>query len=156
MKFKQCSTKKKLYAALLSTAVITASLPFSATHVQAENTEPEQIQFVTKDQLSQFNTNDHDGTKLAAKIHLGNNNQQWWIAGSGTNDTIDLFAASPMQYEALFNTSPGETTSSGLSLHLNITGSSSLYLPLRKKKGSQIKQPFLFGRPCIIVNAGNI
>ena len=46
------------------------------------------------EELKTFDTNDQNG-KNPAKVYFGNNDQQWWIAGS-QNGNLTLFAASPL------------------------------------------------------------
>lgn len=48
--------------------------------------------FASKEQLMTFNTDDNDGDVNPAKIYFGDNNQEWWIAGSQDNQLV-LFAA---------------------------------------------------------------
>ena len=50
-----------------------------------------------------FNTNDNDRTKNPAKVYFGKDKQQWWIAGSQSNDSMTLFAASPLATGVQFN-----------------------------------------------------
>lgn len=91
------NVKKKVGSLLLAAAMIIVSLPVFSTDVHAaENTLPDVTQFATADELKSFNTDDTDGTISAAKVYFGNNNQQWWIAGSQGENTLTLFAASPL------------------------------------------------------------
>lgn len=57
---------------------------------------PTKEQFSTVEELKSYDTNDNDGVKNPAKVYFGNNNQQWWIAGSQSNNSLTLFSASSM------------------------------------------------------------
>ena len=90
---KQRNLKKKVGSLLLAVAMIATSFPAFSHEVYAAEL-PDSTQFATVEQLKSFNTNDQDG-KNPAKVYFGNNNQQWWIAGS-QNGNVTLFAASPL------------------------------------------------------------
>lgn len=65
---------------------------FYPTHMKVQAKDLDTIQFVTVEQLKEFNTDDTDGSINSLKIHFGNNNHEWWIAGTQHNNLI-LFAA---------------------------------------------------------------
>ncbi len=96
---KQRNGKKKIGSLVLAAAMIITSFPAFGTEVQAaEAGSAAPVQFVTKEQLKTFNTDDTDG-KNPAKVYFGKNNgnsQEWWIAGSQKADSVTLFAASPL------------------------------------------------------------
>ena len=88
---------KKTYSCLLASAMVLTMFPTFSTSVHAEeNQSPTKEQFSTVEELKNYDTNDNDGVKNPAKVYFGNNNQQWWIAGSQSNDSITLFSASSM------------------------------------------------------------
>ncbi len=60
-------------------------------------------QFSTAEQLRTFNTDDTDGSTSAAKVYLGENGQQWWIAGSQDDNSLVLFSASSLGDAAFQN-----------------------------------------------------
>ena len=94
---KQRNGKKKIGSLLLAAAVMIGSFPVPDTEVHAaELRSAASGQFVTKEQLKTFNTDDNDGSKNPAKVYFGKNNQEWWIAGSQGGDSVTLFAASPL------------------------------------------------------------
>lgn len=94
---------KKVGSLLLASAMVLTMFPTFSTSVHAEeNQVPTKEQFATVDELKTFNTNDQDGAKNPAKVYFGNNNQQWWIAGSQTDDSVVLFATSPLTSEQRF------------------------------------------------------
>ena len=93
---------KKTYKSLLALMIMFSMFPqFTETVVAEETTIPVE-QFATVDQLKSFNTNDNDGEVKAVKVYFGNNNQQWWIAGSQDENSITLFAASPLATDQVF------------------------------------------------------
>ena len=102
---KQRGLMKKLSAVLFATAMTVSTFPQLSTSVFAQETTnelPTVEQFATVDELKKFNTDDRttdggDG-KNPARVYFGNNNQQWWIAGS-QNKNVTLFAASPLVEE---------------------------------------------------------
>ena len=102
---KQRNLKKKVSALLLAVAMTVTTLPQLSIPVHATDELPAN-QFATKEELKNFNTNDNDGTIKPAKVYFGNNNQQWWIAGSQSNDSMILFAASPLENNQLFVKDP--------------------------------------------------
>ena len=88
---------KKPYSFLLVSAMVLTMFPTFSTSVHAEeNQSPTKEQFSTVEELKNYDTNDNDGVKNPAKVYFGNNNQQWWIAGSQSNGSITLFSASSM------------------------------------------------------------
>ena len=96
---------KKTYSCLLASAMVLTMFPTFSTSVHAEeNQSPTKEQFSTVEELKSYDTNDNNGVKNPAKVYFGNNNQQWWIAGSQSNGSITLFSASSMgdgvQFEA--------------------------------------------------------
>ena len=94
---------KKPYSFLLVSAMVLAMFPTFSTSVHAEeNQSPTKEQFSTVEELKNYDTNDNDGVKNPAKVYFGNNNQQWWIAGSQSNDSITLFSASSMRDDVQF------------------------------------------------------
>lgn len=84
------NVKKKVGSLLLAVVMIVTALPVFGTKVHAAEL-PDSTQYATVDELKAFNTNDQDGEN-PAKVYFGNNNQQWWIAGTQHNNLI-LFAA---------------------------------------------------------------
>ncbi len=63
---------------------------------------PDNTQFATVEELKAFDTDDTDADGAnPAKVYFGNNNQQWWIAGS-QNGNLTLFAASPLATGQVF------------------------------------------------------
>ena len=94
---------KKPYSFLLVSAMVLTMFPMFSTSVHAEeNQSPTKEQFSTVEELKNYDTNDNDGVKNPAKVYFGNNNQQWWIAGSQSNDSITLFSASSMRDDVQF------------------------------------------------------
>ena len=88
---------------LLVSAMVLTMFPTFSTSVHAEeNQSPTKEQFSTVEELKNYDTNDNDGVKNPAKVYFGNNNQQWWIAGSQSNDSITLFSASSMRDDVQF------------------------------------------------------
>ena len=88
---------KKPYSFLLVSAMVLTMFPTFSTSVHAEeNQSPTKEQFSTVEELKNYDTNDNDGVRNPAKVYFGNNNQQWWIAGSQSNDSLTLFSASSM------------------------------------------------------------
>ena len=88
---------KKPCSFLLVSAMVLTMFPTFSTSVHAEeNQSPTKEQFSTVEELKNYDTNDNDGVKNPAKVYFGNNNQQWWIAGSQSNDSLTLFSASSM------------------------------------------------------------
>lgn len=94
---------KKTYSCLLASAMVLTMFPTFGISVHAEgNQSPTKEQFSTVEELKSYDTNDNDGEKNPAKVYFGNNNQQWWIAGSQSNDSITLFSASSMRDDVQF------------------------------------------------------
>lgn len=94
---------KKPCSFLLVSAMVLTMFPTFSTSVHAEeNQSPTKEQFSTVEELKNYDTNDNDGVKNPAKVYFGNNNQQWWIAGSQSNDSITLFSASSMKDDVQF------------------------------------------------------
>ena len=88
---------KKPCSFLLVSAMVLTMFPMFSTSVHAEeNQSPTKEQFSTVEELKNYDTNDNDGVKNPAKVYFGNNNQQWWIAGSQSNNSLTLFSASSM------------------------------------------------------------
>lgn len=103
--------KKKVGSLLLAMAMIVTSVPVLSHEVYAEDNElPGNTQFATVDKLKSFNTNDNDGTINPAKVYFGNDNQQWWIAGSQQKNGLTLFAASPLATQQKFATDHNSKT----------------------------------------------
>ncbi len=93
---------KKGMAALLSAVMVVTAVPQFVKEVHAaENQLPTKEQFATAEELKTFDTNDQDG-KNPAKVYFGNNDQQWWIAGSQREHGLTLFAASPLATKQAF------------------------------------------------------
>lgn len=96
-------------AALLSAVMVVAGTPQFAKEAQAaENQLPTKEQFATVEELKSFNTNDNDGAKNPAKVYFGNNDQQWWIAGSQQENGLTLFAASALAKNQKFEPNYGQ------------------------------------------------
>ena len=94
---------KKPYSFLLVSAMVLTMFPMFSTSVHAEeNQSPTKEQFSTVEELKNYDTNDNDGVKNPAKVYFGNNNQQWWISGSQSNDSITLFSANSMRDDVQF------------------------------------------------------
>lgn len=110
---KQRNGKKKIGSLLLAAAVMIGSFPVPDTEVHAaELRSAASGQFVTKEQLKTFNTDDNDGSKNPAKVYFGKNNQEWWIAGSQGGDSVTLFAASPLGANQKFDSNYDSNNSS--------------------------------------------
>lgn len=93
---------KKLGSFLLAGAMVLTLFPTFHTEVHAaENQLPTKEQFATVEELKKFNTNDIDGEINPAKVYFGNNNHQWWIAGS-QDGNLTLFAESPLMEKQQF------------------------------------------------------
>lgn len=97
---KQRNLKKKAGSLLLAVAMIVTSFPAFSHEVYAAEL-PDSTQFATVDELKNFDTNNETENK-AAKVYFGNNNQQWWIAGSQQAQGLTLFAASPLPENQIF------------------------------------------------------
>lgn len=98
---KQRNLKKKAGALLLAAAMTVNLFPAFRTEVHAAEL-PDNTQFATVEELKAFDTDDTDADGAnPAKVYFGNNNQQWWIAGS-QNGNLTLFAASPLATGQVF------------------------------------------------------
>ena len=94
---------KRIGSFLLTGAIVLTLFPMSYTEVHAAEL-PDKTQFAAAGELKGFNTDDTDGFKNPAKVYFGkngNNDQQWWIAGSQDKNLV-LFAASPLATEQRF------------------------------------------------------
>ena len=99
---KQRGLMKRVGAVLMAAALTISTFPQIHTNVYAaENQLPTKEQFATVDELRNFDTNDGTENK-AAKVYFGNNNQQWWIAGS-QDGNLTLFATAPVLENQRFN-----------------------------------------------------
>ena len=136
--------KKKLkkLSSLLLTIMVSLSCMNYPIHAEETNTLPTKEQFATVDELKTFNTNDNDEIINPAKVYFGQNNQQWWIAGSQNNDSIVLFAASPLATGQMFESSSNDKSYSDVwnceypdenpsDVHANHYGSSPLRTTLQ-------------------------
>ena len=116
---------KKTYKSLLALMIMFSMFPqFTETVVAEETTIPVE-KFATVEQLKTFNTNDDDGEVKAAKVYFGNNNQQWWIAGS-KNENLTLFAASPLVNDVVFNQDTSLKQYDGQEVYANHYGASDI------------------------------
>lgn len=117
--------KQRLLSLLLCGAMLFSLCPTTAL---AENATglPDSTKFATVEELKSFNTNDNDGTSNPAKVYFGNNNQQWWIAGSQGENKLTLFAASPLATEVQFNSSKSNGTYDGKTVNANHYGASNI------------------------------
>ena len=99
---------RTLLSLLIAMTLITALTPVWPAEARAAEL-PDATQFADKGDLMQFNTNDADGTVKAAKVHFGQNGssaaQAWWIAGSQSNGSMVLFAASQLGQRQVFQQS---------------------------------------------------
>lgn len=99
---------RTLLSLLIAMTLITALTPVWPAEARAAEL-PDATQFADKGDLMQFNTNDADGTVKAAKVHFGQNGssaaQAWWIAGSQSNGSMALFAASQLGQRQVFQQS---------------------------------------------------
>lgn len=107
---------------------------------------PDSTQFATVDELKSFNTNDNDGTKNPAKVYFGNNDQQWWIAGS-QNGNLTLFAASPLQTGVGFNSSTSDGEYDGQTVNANHYGASDI-----KKKVKEFETSYFSNKEQALMN----
>ena len=87
--------KKKAGSLMLAAAMIVTSFPVPSPEAHAAEA-PDRATFATAEQLKAFDTDDTDGSSNAAKVYFGKNDQEWWIAGSQSDDSLTLFAASPL------------------------------------------------------------
>ena len=115
----------------MAAALTISTFPQFHTNVYAaEKQLPTKEQFATAEELKTFDTNDKDG-KNPAKVYFGNNNQQWWIAGSQQEQGLTLFAASPLATEVQFNSTTGDGTYDGQTVNANHYGASLLRATLK-------------------------
>ncbi len=103
--------------------------------VVAEETLPVD-QFSTVDQLKSFNTNDDDGVAKSAKVYFGQSDQQWWIAGSQDDNSITLFAASPLATEVQFQSNENNGVYNGQDVYANHYGASDIRNKLKELETS--------------------
>ena len=109
----------------MAAALTISTFPQFHTNVYAaENQLPTKEQFATAEELKTFDTNDQDG-KNPAKVYFGNNDQQWWIAGS-QNENVTLFAASPLEISVQFNPNKDEREYNGQTVYSNHYGASDI------------------------------
>ena len=121
----QRSLMKRVSAVLMAAALTISTFPQFHTNVYAaENQLPTKEQFATAEELKTFDTNDQDG-KNPAKVYFGNNDQQWWIAGS-QNENVTLFAASPLEISVQFNPNKDEREYNGQTVYSNHYGASDI------------------------------
>lgn len=96
----QHKTSSRLLAILLSLILMIGMIPVTAYAVgNTDDTDLPVEEFATAEQLRAFNTDDTDGSTSAAKVYLGENGQQWWIAGSQDGGSLVLFSASSLGNE---------------------------------------------------------
>lgn len=105
---KQKSLTKRVSTVLLATALTISTFPQFVKEVHAAEL-PDSTKFATAEELKTFDTNDQDG-KNPAKVYFGDNNHQWWIAGSTNADSMTLFAASPLATGQQFEPKLGDKT----------------------------------------------
>lgn len=104
------SKKKTILSFLLTSFMIITLFPSTITNnvYATENEFPTKEQFATREQLKNFNTDDTtDGIKNPAKVYFGNNNQQWWIAGSQSENSLTLFASTHLKENCVFSNNTG-------------------------------------------------
>ena len=87
--------RQRIGAFFMAAALITMAILQLNTEVYAAGL-PDITQYATVDELKTFNTDDTDGSISAAKVYFGENNQEWWIAGSQDDNSLTLFSASSM------------------------------------------------------------
>ena len=122
---KQRSLMKRVSVVLMAAALTISTFPqFHINVYAAENQLPTKEQFATAEELKTFDTNDQDG-KNPAKVYFGNNDQQWWIAGS-QNENVTLFAASPLEISVQFNPNKDEREYNGQTVYSNHYGASDI------------------------------
>lgn len=122
---KQRSLMKRVSAVLMAATLTISAFPQFHTNVHAaENQVLTKEQFATAEELKTFDTNDQNG-KNPAKVYFGNNNQQWWIAGS-QNGNVTLFAASPLERSVQFNPNRDEREYNGQTVNANHYGASDI------------------------------
>ncbi len=86
--------QRKFLTVMLVFAVVLMGV-FFPSHMKVHAEDLDTIPFVTVEQLKEFNTDDTDGSVNALKVRFGNNNHEWWIAGTQNNNLV-LFAATPL------------------------------------------------------------
>lgn len=99
---KQRSLMKRVSAVLMAATLTISTFTQFHTEVHAEENQlPTIEQFATVEELKTFDTNDQDEDgKNPAKVYFGNNDQQWWIAGS-QDGNLTLFAASEQPFRVI-------------------------------------------------------
>lgn len=98
---KRIQIVKRIGAFFMAAALVTTTIAQLNTKVYATGL-PNITQFATADELKTFNTDNTDGSSSAAKVYFGENDQQWWIAGS-QNGNLTLFAASSLGTKQQFS-----------------------------------------------------
>ena len=126
---------KKIYKSLLVLMIMFSMFPQFTETVVAEETLPVE-QFATVDQLRTFNTNNNDGEVKAAKVYFGQNDQQWWIAGSQQENGLTLFAASPLAIEVQFKSNENNGVYNGQDVYANHYGASEIKNKLKELETS--------------------
>ena len=126
---------KKTYKSLLALMIMFSMFPQFTETVVAEETLPVD-QFATVDQLKSFNTNDDDGVAKSAKVYFGQSDQQWWIAGSQDDNSITLFAASPLETEVQFQSNENNGVYNGQDVYANHYGVSDIRNKLKELETS--------------------
>lgn len=126
---------KKTYKSLLVLMIMFSMFPQFTETVVAEETLPVE-QFATVDQLRTFNTNNNDGEVKAAKVYFGQNDQQWWIAGSQQENGLTLFAASPLAIEVQFKSNENNGVYNGQDVYANHYGASEIKNKLKELETS--------------------
>ena len=126
---------KKTYKSLLALMIMFSMFPQFTETVVAEETLPVD-QFATVDQLKSFNTNDDDGVAKSAKVYFGQSDQQWWIAGSQDDNSITLFAASPLATEVQFQSNENNGVYNGQDVYANHYGASDIRNKLKELETS--------------------
>ncbi len=86
--------QRKFLTVMLVFAVVLMGV-FFPSHMKVHAEDLDTIPFVTVEQLKEFNADDTDGSVNALKVRFGNNNHEWWIAGTQNNNLV-LFAATPL------------------------------------------------------------
>lgn len=127
---------KKTYKSLLALMIMFSMFPQLTETVVAEETTIPVEQFATVEELKTFNTNDGDGEIKAAKVYFGNNNQQWWIAGSQQEQGLTLFATSPLVNDVVFNQDTNEKDYNGEQVYANHYGASDIRKTLKELETS--------------------
>ncbi len=102
--------KRQITASVLTVCMLMTMIPVMSLTAFAETTGLDTSLFATKEQLMTFNTDDTDGTTGSAKVYFGSNNQKWWIAGTQSDDSLVLFAASSFSESVKFSASISDKT----------------------------------------------